>query len=221
MSTPHSQPLNIAVLISGNGSNLQAIIDAAESQQLAVQIQVVISNRKDAFGLQRAAHAGIPTVVVDHKAFPSRHAFDQALLEKIEYYAADLIVLAGFMRILTPAFVQHFRGRLVNIHPSLLPQFTGLNTHQRALDAGVEEHGASVHFVTEALDGGPVIAQITVPVLPHDNRESLAQRVLEKEHLLYPAVIDWFADRRVSLQPEGVLLDRQLLSQPVQLHESH
>lgn len=201
-----SGPLPVAVLISGRGSNLQSIIDAAHGD-LPVEIRAVISNRPDAYGLERARRAGIPTRVLDHKAFADRAAFDAALRELIDSYRPGLVVLAGFMRILSPAFVEHYRGRLMNIHPSLLPEFRGLNTHERALAAGVTEHGASVQFVTTELDAGPVIIQARVPVLPDDTPDSLAARVLEQEHRIYPQAIRWFAEGRLRLQDNEVLLD--------------
>ncbi|MDP1653706.1 MAG: phosphoribosylglycinamide formyltransferase [Rhodocyclaceae bacterium] len=169
------------ILISGRGSNMQALLDA----QLPGTCSAVISNRPDAAGLAWAAARGVPTVVVDHKAYPSREAFDAALAEEIERRGADLVLLAGFMRILTDAFVRRFAGRLVNIHPSLLPAFPGLHTHEAALQTGVRVHGCTVHFVTPALDGGPIVAQAVVPVLPGDTADVLAARVLEQEHAIY------------------------------------
>ncbi len=209
--------LPIVVLISGGGTNLQAIIDAARND-LPVDIRAVISNRPDAYGLQRAEKAGIPTAVLDHREFNSREAFDQALAALIDEYQPDLVLLAGFMRILTPDFVRHYHGRMLNIHPSLLPRFQGLNTHQRALDASEEEHGASIHFVTEELDGGPVILQARVPVLPGDDAETLAARVLEKEHIIYPLAVRWFAEGRLGLNEAGqVLFDNKVLDSPLEL----
>ena len=205
------------VLISGGGTNLQAIIDAARND-LPVDIRAVISNRPDAYGLQRAEKAGIPTAVLNHRAFNSREAFDQALAALIDEYQPSLVLLAGFMRILTPDFVRHYHGRMLNIHPSLLPRFQGLNTHQRALDASEEEHGASIHFVTEELDGGPVILQARVPVLPGDDAETLAARVLEKEHIIYPLAVRWFAEGRLGLNEAGqVLFDNKVLDSPLEL----
>ncbi len=209
--------LPIVVLISGGGTNLQAIIDAARND-LPVDIRAVISNRPDAYGLQRAEKAGIPTAVLNHRAFNSREAFDQALAALIDEYQPSLVLLAGFMRILTPDFVRHYHGRMLNIHPSLLPRFQGLNTHQRALDASEEEHGASIHFVTEELDGGPVILQARVPVLPGDDAETLAARVLEKEHIIYPLAVRWFAEGRLGLNEAGqVLFDNKVLDSPLEL----
>ncbi len=209
--------LPVVVLISGGGTNLQAIIDAARND-LPVDIRAVISNRPDAYGLQRAEKAGIPTAVLNHRAFNSREAFDQALAALIDEYQPSLVLLAGFMRILTPDFVRHYHGRMLNIHPSLLPRFQGLNTHQRALDASEEEHGASIHFVTEELDGGPVILQARVPVLPGDDAETLAARVLEKEHIIYPLAVRWFAEGRLGLNEAGqVLFDNKVLDSPLEL----
>lgn len=198
------KPLSLVVLISGRGSNLQAIINAADP---LIEIKAVISNRPDALGLTYARTAMIATEIVDHLQFTEREAFDNALQQRIDSYAPQLVVLAGFMRILTRQFVTHYRGRLLNIHPSLLPKFKGLHTHERALAEGVKEHGASVHFVTEALDAGPVILQAKVPVLPTDTVETLAERVLKEEHRIYPQVIHWFAEGRLQLQGDCVLLD--------------
>jgi len=179
----------LVILISGRGSNMRSIIEAAEQGELDISIAAVISNRPDAAGLDYAKQAGIETAVIDHKQFDSREAFDQQLAAKIDNYNPAFVILAGFMRILTAEFVEHFAGKLINIHPSLLPKFKGLHTHQRAIEAGESEHGASVHFVTAELDDGPVILQAKVPVLDTDNADTLAARVLEQEHLLYPAAI--------------------------------
>lgn len=191
-----SKTKNIVILISGGGSNMAAIARAAQQQnwqqKFGAGIAAVISNRADAGGLQLAQSLGVATQVLSHKAFDSREAFDAALMELIDGYQPALVVLAGFMRILTPGFVQHYAGRLINIHPSLLPAFTGLNTHQRAIDAGCLEAGCTVHQVTAELDHGPILAQAAVPVLPGDTAETLSARVLVQEHLLYPqAVEDW------------------------------
>jgi len=211
-----AEKLRIVVLISGSGSNLQSIIDACASGTIGGEVVAVISNRADAYGLQRARRAGIPTEVLEHGAYPDRESFDQALAKQIDRYNPELLVLAGFMRILTPDFVRHYAGRMLNIHPSLLPHFQGLHTHRRALEARHELHGASVHFVTEELDGGPLILQAEVPVLQDDNESRLAERVLEQEHRIYPTVIQWFAQGRLHLDPEqGVLLDNDLLREPV------
>jgi phosphoribosylglycinamide formyltransferase-1 len=207
--------LPVVVLISGNGSNLQAIINAAQ-EDLPIEIRAVISNRPQVYGLQRAEQAGIETAVLDHKAYPDRESFDLALIKLIDNYSPGLIVLAGFMRILTTAFVRHFAGRLLNIHPSLLPKYPGLNTHQRALDAQDQLHGASVHFVTEDLDGGPLVTQAQVAIMAHDDADSLAARVLQKEHQIYPLAIRWFAERRLSMDEDGeVILNRKRLDKPV------
>jgi phosphoribosylglycinamide formyltransferase-1 len=189
---------NIVILISGSGSNMAAIVRAAEqgrwAERLNARVAAVLSNRADAQGLAFAHEHGIATQVLDHKAFASREAFDAVLMAEIDRYAPDLLVLAGFMRILTPGFVAHYAGRLLNIHPSLLPAFAGLNTHQRAIDAGCRFAGATVHQVTAELDHGAILAQAVVPVLPHDNAESLAARVLTQEHLIYPqAVAEYLA----------------------------
>ena len=201
-------PLPVVVLISGSGTNLQALIDGQLAGSLPIDIRAVISNRADAFGLQRAQRAGLTAQVLNHRDFPTREAYDAELLALIDGFAPGLVVLAGFMRILTPAFVKHFHGRLFNIHPSLLPKFPGLHTHQRAIDAGEREHGAMVHFVTEELDGGPAVLQARVPVLPGDDAETLAARVLEQEHRIYPLAVRWFAEGRLRLAPDGrALLD--------------
>nr|VFJ88139.1 MAG: phosphoribosylglycinamide formyltransferase-1 [Candidatus Kentron sp. LFY] len=199
-------PFPIVVLISGRGSNLQAIIDAAR-RDLPVTIRAVISNERDALGLARARQAGIATAVLEHRSFPTRDAFDEKLTAMIEGFAPRLVVLAGFMRVLTPAFVQHFRGRLINIHPSLLPQLPGLHTHERAIEQGRKEHGATVHFVTEEVDGGPVIIQARVPVLPGDTPALLAERVLEQEHRIFPQAIQWFVAGRLRVREGRVWLD--------------
>lgn len=198
------EKLPLVALISGRGSNLKAIIDAADP---LVEIRAVISNRPQAAGLIHAQQAGISTEIVDHTEFNDRNAFDNALQKRIDHYQPNLVILAGFMRILSPEFVAHYRGRLLNIHPSLLPAFKGLHTHKRALEAGVKEHGASVHFVTENLDAGPVIIQARVPVWPDDDEDRLAARVLQEEHRIYPQAIQWFAQGRLQLQGNCVLLD--------------
>ena len=208
-----SQPLKLAVLISGNGSNLQALIDASQ-RDLPVEIRAVISNRADASGLERARKAGIATEVLSHKDLPDRESYDAALQQLIDHYQPQLVVLAGFMRILTPNLVRHYEGRMFNIHPSLLPAFRGLHTHQRALDAGEKTHGASVHFVTEELDSGPVIIQARVPVLAGDTAEVLAARVLQQEHRIYPQAVRWFAEGRLRLNGDRVLLDGRVQERP-------
>lgn len=179
----------LVILISGRGSNMQSIIRAIDAGELNAEIVAVISNRPDAAGLQTAAAAGIDTQLINHRDFDSREAFDIELARTIDQYQPDFVILAGFMRILTAGFVRHFAGKLINIHPSLLPKFKGLHTHQRAIEAGEQEHGASVHFVTAELDDGPVILQAKVPILADDTPESLAARVLVEEHKLYPDAI--------------------------------
>ncbi len=181
--------LNLVILISGNGSNLQAIMDAIDQDGLPARILAVISNRAEAFGLERARQAKIPACVIPHGDYPRREHHDEALAHKIRDYAPDLIILAGYMRILSARFIQHFSGRILNIHPSLLPEFRGTDTHQRVLESGATEHGATVHVVTEALDDGPIIQQARIPVLPQDDIHSLAARVLAEEHQLYPLAI--------------------------------
>ena len=201
----------LVVLISGSGTNLQAIIDAVNAGAVNAEIGAVISNEESAKGLQRAAQSKIATAVVDHKQFDSKEAFDRALIELIDRYEADTVLLAGFMRILTPTFVSHYAGKVLNIHPSLLPKFQGLHTHQRALEAGEKQHGCSIHFVTDEVDGGPVIAQATVSVEATDAADSLAKKVLRKEHILYPLVVSWKADGRLKLSNGGVWLDGKKL----------
>jgi phosphoribosylglycinamide formyltransferase-1 len=198
--------LPVVVLISGRGSNLQAIIDDADDPGCPFALRAVVSNRPGAAGLERALQANIATRIVDHKSHPSRESFDTALAQTIDTWRPGLVVLAGFMRLLTPDFVDHYDGRLINIHPSLLPAFPGLTTHQRAIASGVAEHGASVHFVTAALDGGPVIVQARVPVLASDDADTLAARVLAQEHRILPRAIRWFAEGRLELEGERVML---------------
>ena len=193
----------IVILISGRGSNMEAIIRA---QIPGAEVSAVIANRPDAAGLAFAVDHGIVTQVVDHKAHPSREAFDAALAGAIDAHRPDLVVLAGFMRVLTDAFVEHYAGRLLNIHPSLLPSFPGLHTHRKALEAGVRVHGATVHFVTPTLDCGPVLIQAAVPVLPGDDETALAARVLEQEHRIYPQAVRWFVEGRLSLVNGRVLV---------------
>jgi len=197
----------LAVLISGSGTNLQAIMDAQKAGTLDAEIAVVFSNRANAAGLERAAQAGIPTASLDHRDYPDREQFDQAMIEVLTPYAPDTVVLAGFMRILSAVFVRHYAGQLINIHPSLLPKYRGLNTHARALEAGDSEHGCSIHFVTEELDGGPLIAQAPISVHANDTVDSLSKRVQQREHLLYPQVLQWRAQDRLELTDNGVVLD--------------
>lgn len=211
-----SEPaLAVVVLISGSGSNLQALIDAAAANG-PYRICAVISNRPGVPGLGRAATAGIPTRVVDHTQFADRTSFDSALGEQIAACQPQLVVLAGFMRVLGADFVRRFAGRMLNIHPSLLPAFRGLNTHRRAIEAGATEHGASVHFVTEQLDGGPVVAQARVPVEADDTEARLAARVLAREHLLLPQVVSWFAAGRLTLRDGQACFDGSPLQAPLQ-----
>lgn len=212
---PSNSPTRVVVLISGSGSNLQALIDAQQESSFSGEIVAVVSNRPDAFGLERAQQAGIATAVVDHKAHSERAEFDQALLETIDTFQADLIVLAGFMRILTPAFTQHYEGKMLNIHPSLLPKYQGLHTHKRAIEAGDSHHGVTVHFVTAELDGGPAVIQAKLPIMSTDSPESLAKRVQIQEHSIYPMAVQWFCQDRLSLQKvdgkELCLLDNEPL----------
>lgn len=218
MTSSHKGSANalpIVILISGTGSNLQAIIDAIECGDLPAEIRAVISNRSDAHGLERARQHGIQTFVIAHQDYPEREQFDAALQECIDRFQPALVVLAGFMRILTRAFVKHYQGRLLNIHPSLLPAYTGLNTHQRVLDAGDAEHGASIHFVTNELDGGPVISQARVPVLPDESADDLARRIQEQEHHLYPLTLKWFCQGRIRQQQNQVIYDGQPLLKPI------
>ena len=202
----------IVVLISGSGSNLRSLLDASQGGELGdADVVAVLSNKPGAYGLERAQQAGIATDCVEHQRFDSREAFDNALRVAIDRHQPDLVILAGFMRILTPDFVRHYRGRLLNIHPSLLPKYPGLHTHQRALEAGDAEAGATVHFVTEELDGGPPIIQAKVPTLPDDSAETLAARVLSKEHRIYPLAARWFAEGRLQLNDSEARLDDKAL----------
>ncbi len=202
-----TRPIGLVVLISGNGSNLQAIIDAIAAGEIPAQIRAVISNNPDAYGLERARRAGIPAEVVAHRDYPDRESYDRALQAVIDRYQPDLVVLAGFMRILTPAFVEHYAGRMLNIHPSLLPRYQGLDTHRRVLEAGDTIHGVSVHFVTPELDSGPIVLQAEVPVEPGDTEADLERKVHAQEHIIYPRAIRWFAEGRLRLDGDRVLLD--------------
>ncbi|MTI14781.1 phosphoribosylglycinamide formyltransferase [Sansalvadorimonas verongulae] len=195
----------VVVLISGSGSNLQALIDT--QSDTGIRIAAVISNKKGVPGLKRALQAGIPAEVLDHKNFDSREQFDQAMIKLIDSYNPKLVVLAGFMRILTPEFTRHYAQHLLNIHPSLLPKYKGLHTHKRALEAGDSEHGVTVHFVTSELDGGPPVIQARVPVHSDDTEQVLQKRVLEQEHLIYPVAVGWFASGRLRLEGNQALLD--------------
>ncbi|MFT4938727.1 MAG: phosphoribosylglycinamide formyltransferase-1 [Paraglaciecola sp.] len=202
---------SIVVLISGNGSNLQAIIEQVSEGKIAANISAVFANRIDAYGLQRAKLANIPAIFIDHKSFDSRANYDAHMRQEIDKYSPDLIILAGFMRILSSDFVQHYQGRMLNIHPSLLPKYRGLHTHQRAIDEGDTEHGASVHFVTPDLDGGPVVLQSKVPIFPDQTTEELSQRVQEQERQMYSLVIKWFCQDRLAMKNNRAYLDDKIL----------
>ncbi len=206
--------LSVVVLVSGRGSNLQAIIDRSTHGELPVDIRAVISSRPGTEGLVRAERAGLRTLAVDPRNFPGRAQFEEALMEQIDAFSPQLVVLAGFMIILGAGFVSHYAGRLINIHPSLLPRFKGLNTHERALKAGERYHGASVHFVTSDVDGGPVIIQAPVAIRRDDSAQTLAARVLEEEHRILPEAIRWFAEGRLSMHDGRVFLDGKLCIQP-------
>ena len=206
MSVPATR-CGVVVLVSGRGSNLQAIIDATRAGTLPIDLRAVISNEPSAEARARARSAGIPTHVVDYHTYPTRAAFDDALRETIDRYAPDLVALAGFMRLLGPAFIDHYAGRLMNIHPSLLPAFPGLRTHARALAAGAALHGATVHFVTRETDAGPIVIQAAVPVRHGDTSDTLAARVLKEEHRIYPLAVRWFAEGRLRMDGDRVLLD--------------
>lgn len=213
--TRQGPPLGLVALVSGRGSNLQAIIDAIAGGALPATIRAVIGNRPGAQGLDRARSAGITTEVVDDAAYSDRRNYEQALMAAIDRHQPDLVILAGFMRILSGNFVHHYDGRMLNIHPSLLPEFTGLDTHRRAIGAGVREHGASVHFVTSNVDGGPVIVRARLPIAEDDTPASLAERVLQLEHRIYPLAIRWYAEGRLRKQGNDVLLDGRPLPKPI------
>lgn len=203
----------LVVLVSGGGSNLQSIIDACASGQINAEVSAVISNNPDAGGLERAAKANIPNLVIDHRQFDSRENFDRELCKLIDSFAPDLVILAGFMRILTAELVDHFIGRMMNIHPSLLPAYPGLNTHRRAIEAGDKKAGATVHFVTPELDGGPSIVQAQVAIETTDNEQSLAAKVLKFEHLIYPLAAQWFCDQRLCMENNReIVLDGELIA---------
>lgn len=210
--------LKVGVLISGRGSNLQALIDACAAGGLPAEIVLVISNRADAHGLDRARKAGIPTQVIPHQSFESREAFDAALNRALREAGVELVCLAGFLRLLTPGFVEAWRDRLINVHPSLLPAFRGLHTHERALEAGVRFHGCTVHFVRAELDTGPIIVQAAVPVLSGDGPDELAARVLEAEHRCYPHVLKLIAEGRVEVRDERVFVDHAGAPTPATLN---
>lgn len=199
----------LGILISGRGSNLQRFIDACADGSLPARIGIVISNNPEAAGLRRATRAGIEATCINHRAFESREAFDQALVDELRHHEVDLVILAGFMRILTPVLIEPYLGKLLNIHPSLLPKYPGLNTHQRALDAGDKEAGVTVHFVTQELDGGPPVLQARVPIQPGDSATTLAERVAVMEHIIYPLAARWLLAGRLVLAGRGALLDGQ------------
>lgn len=207
--------LSLVVLISGSGSNLQAIIDAIENGQLDAKIQAVISNRPDAYGLTRARQHGVSAISLDHKAFDTREQFDQQLQQQIERLQPDIIVLAGYMRILTSDFIDHFFPRILNIHPSLLPKYQGLHTHQRALDNKDREHGVSIHVVTPELDAGPVIIQGKFPVEEADDSDSLQQKAHQLEHQMYPLVLQWISQQRLRITQESTVFDNEIITQPL------
>jgi phosphoribosylglycinamide formyltransferase 1 len=210
----------IGVLVSGSGTNLQAIIDAIEAKRLDAKIEVVLSNKVDAYGLVRAKNHGIATEVLDHKQFPSREAYDQAVVDILHARGVELVVLAGFMRLLSPVFVKAYSNRIMNIHPALLPSFPGLHVQKKAVDHGVRFSGCTVHFVNEECDEGPIIIQAVVPVFPDDSEESLAARILKQEHRIYPRAIQLYAEGRLHVEGRRVLVDglakndAQVLIQP-------
>lgn len=208
MDAEQAKPPKALILISGSGSNLQAFIDQRDSQELNIDIVAVISNEPDAFGLERANNAGIATHAVNHRDFKQRELFDLELIRLIDRYEADMIILAGFMRILSTDFVRRYQGKLLNIHPSLLPKYPGLNTHQRAIDSGDKVHGVTVHFVVPELDAGPNIIQAQVPVLSNDTVATLAARIQAQEHIIYPIAVKWFAEGRLQLVDDKSQLDR-------------
>ncbi len=213
MST--QSPQSLVVLISGSGSNLQAIIDAVKAEQINASLSAVISNRPDAYGLERAHQAGIKTIVVDHTEFNTREDFDRALSCVVAEQHPDLIILAGFMRILSNDFIAQYEGRILNIHPSLLPLYKGLHTHRKVLEAGDKVHGASVHFVNAELDSGPVVIQAEIQVNENDTESSLAQRIHQQEHIIYPLAIQWYVDGRLQLHNHQLSFDQEPLKQPV------
>jgi phosphoribosylglycinamide formyltransferase-1 len=219
--SPADPRLPVVVLISGRGSNLQVIAEQARSGRLPIEIRAVVSDREDAAGLEWARGAGLRCVVLAPKTFASRHEYDRALADLVAAHAPGLVVLAGFMRILGPEFVDRFAGRMLNIHPSLLPRHRGLHTHRRALEAGDREHGASVHFVTRELDGGPAVLQARVPVRDGDDEASLAARVLEQEHRIFPRAVGWFARGRLAWREGRAWLDGSPLEGPVIVDCAH
>lgn len=212
-----SAPLAIVVLASGRGSNLQAIIDACQARRLHARIVAVLSDRIEAEALRRAEAAGIPAVALAADGYPSRQAYDEALFARVATFTPELVVLAGFMRVLSAPVVMAWRGRMINIHPSLLPKYPGLHTHRRVIAAGEREHGASVHFVTPEVDAGPVIAQVRIPIMPGEDPDRLAARLLPREHALLTATLGLFAQRRLAWTPQGVQLDGRILKRPLEL----
>ncbi len=218
MSTPGTLPA-VVVLISGEGTNLQALIDSARDGRLNARIAAAISDRRDARGLDRARRAGIDAIFLGRKEFPDRDAYEHALAETIDTYSPAAVVLAGFMRVLGPRFVRRFEGRMLNIHPSLLPRHRGLDTHRRALEAGDREHGATVHFVTEELDAGPAVIQYRMPVHSRDSVETLVERVHRGEHVILPRATDWLVTGRLQLAGGEVMLDGERLVAPVVVEE--
>lgn len=215
ITEPIVSKASLVVLISGSGSNLQAIIDAVKNHTLDAEIKAVISSKPDAKGLQRASKENIPTYVVDHKQFADRESFDQAMIDIIDPIQPELVILAGFMRILSDVFITHYHQRLINIHPSLLPKYKGLNTHQQAIDNHDEKHGASVHYVSHELDSGPIIIQAETLILKSDDVRSLASRVLEDEHQIYPAAIKMHIEGRLTFNDEQLMLDNEKLTKPL------
>jgi len=219
--TEPEQTCKIAVLISGGGSNLQSIINHVEQNHINASIACVISNNSDAYGLVRAQQVNIPTHIIEHKNHDSRESFDAELVKTLAVYNIKLIVLAGFMRVLSPTLIDEYQGNILNIHPSLLPKHPGLHTHARAIEAGDSEHGCSVHFVTAELDGGPLVIQAKVNVEKTDSAETLAARVLEKEHIIYPLAVKWFCDKRLKLKAGKIHFDHSPLNQALLLSPEH
>lgn len=215
-----TEPVKLVVIISGNGSNLQSIIDAIECGQINAQIGAVISNNPDAFGLSRAKKHRIAQQVVDHRSFNDREAFDQSLLESVNRYRPDFIILAGFMRILGSAFVQAYKGKILNIHPSILPDYKGLNTHQRAIDNAETEHGVSIHLVTVGLDDGPVLLLGRYPIEARDTAEDLQRKGHAMEHQMYPRLIQWLCDEELIIKPDEITFRQQLLDQPIEFNHA-
>lgn len=209
----------IGVLVSGGGTNLQSIIDNIHFSDSNATIECVISNKKNVYALTRAEQASIANHVVQHGDYISRQAFEQALINVLDQYQVNIVVLAGFMRVLESHFIQHYSGRILNIHPSLLPKYSGLHTHQRVLDDGEKNHGCSVHFATAELDGGPVIIQASVPVLENDTEETLAARVLEKEHIIYPLCVKWLCENKIAYRDGVAYYDNKPLIAPMQLDQ--